>query len=96
MQTQPSGQLRIVKSMFTSWAFTSCVSLIMFVSLSSLLSFFICKMRLRVLPLPAFEGFEEESKKTNAGISLVVRWLEFYPFKAIGLGSIPGGGIKIP
>ena len=53
-------------------------------------------MRLGVLLLPASEGFEGEPKKTNAGNSLAVQWLELHPFTAIGLGSFPGGGIKIP
>ena len=32
----------------------------------------------------------------RTGISLVVQWLRLHTFSAVGLGSIPGQGTKIP
>ena len=38
----------------------------------------------------------KKKKKKTLGNSLVVQWLRLHTFTAVGLGSIPGRGTKIP
>ena len=39
---------------------------------------------------------QNKTEKTKGGISLAVQWLRLHASNAVGLGSIPGQGTKIP